>query len=270
MLGSSSQPRRSAINELRCCARTLRDRIEFIWFRLRTFASSKKVFECPICGYKGPFMDVSASTGLRKHAKCPKCGALERHRLQYLAVEKVLRGRDISKMTMLHFAPESFFRRIFAAQLGNRYHTADLEMKDVDYNVDMRELPFADGSYDFVLASNVLDYIPDDRKAISEVRRILKPNGIAILPVSVVCEETIEYSEPNPYEFYHVRASGMDYYKRYEGHFAKVETMSSDSLPDEYQLFIYEDRSVWPTKECPLRPSMPGERHINIVPVCYA
>lgn len=41
------------------------------------------------------------------------------------------------------------------------------------------------------------------------------------------------------------------------------------NLPEKYQFFVYEDRSVWPTKEAPLRTSMDGEKHIDIVPVCY-
>ena len=171
-------------------------------------------------------------------------------------------------MKMLHFAPEPFFRSFFAA-LFREYTTADLNMKEVDYNVDIRDLPFADAAYDFIFASIVLDYVPDDKNAFREIRRVLKPNGIAILPISLVCEKTIEYSEPNPYESYHVRASGMDYFERYEGYFSKVEKISSCSFPDKYQLFIYEDRTRWPNKECPLRPSMPGEKHIDVVPVCY-
>ncbi len=142
-------------------------------------------------------------------------------------------------------------------------------MEDVDYNVDLQDLPFGDATYDLVLASNVFDYIPNDKKALAEIRRILKPDGIAILPVSVACEKTIEYSEPSPNESYHIRACGMDYFDRYEEFFSKVERIYSDSLPQKYQLFIYEDRSRWPSKECPLRPPMAGEKHLNVCPVCY-
>jgi len=39
---------------------------------------------------------------------------------------------------------------------------------------------------------------------------VVQMNGIAILPVPLVCEKTLEYPEPNPYEAYHVRAPGMD------------------------------------------------------------
>jgi hypothetical protein len=250
-------------------ARILRDRAKFVLFKLRTCCSNKGRFECPICGYSGPFMDLDPTTGFRKHAKCPNCGALERHRLQYLAMRAVLQERDTPKMKMLHFAPEPFFRPFLWAQFGE-YETADLNMKDVDYNVDMRNLPFNDASYDLILASNVLDFISDDRKAIKEIRRILKPNGVAILPVSVVCEKTVEYLEPNPNDSYRARAAGMDYFERYERYFPKVEKISSDSFPHKYQLFIYEDRSMWPNKHSPLRPSMPGEKHIDIVPICYA
>ena len=66
-----------------------------------------------------------------------------------------------------------------------------------------------------------------------------------------------------------MRAPGIDYFDRYERHFAKVEKFSSDSLPKKYQLFVYENRSLWPTKELPLLAPMQGEKHIDIVPVCY-
>ena len=247
-------------------ARKLKNRIRLPLFRFLN--RNKERFECPVCAYIGPFIDKNPLSGLRKHAKCPKCGALERHRIQYLVVMDVLKSLNASKMKMLHFAPESFFTPIFAKQFG-KYETADISMKGVDHNVDLQNLPFDDASYDFVFASHVLEHIPDDIKAIEEIRRILKPNGMAILPVPLICEKTIEYPEPNPNEAYHVRAPGMDYFGRYERYFSRVEKRASDSLPGKYQLFVYEDRSTWPTEECPLRPSMQGEKHIDVVPICY-
>jgi hypothetical protein len=116
----------------------------------------------------------------------------------------------------------------------------------------------------------VLEHIRCDKQAIAEIRRVLKPNGMAVLPVPLVAENTIEYPEPNPYEAYHVRAPGLDYFDRYQPFFSRIVKFSSDSLPNRHQLFLYEDRSRWPTKNCPLRPPMKGEKHIDIVPVCYA
>jgi Methyltransferase domain len=249
-------------------ARVLRDSVRFTLFKLRTFRSGKEKFECPVCGYVGPFMDLHPPTGVRRHAKCPYCGAFERHRLQYLAIKNVFQSRATSDMRMLHFAPEPCFRPLFRRMFAG-YETADLAMDDVDCRVDMRNLPFRDASYDFVMASAVLDYIPDDRKAIGEIRRILKPHGIAVLPVSLASPTTIEYSEPNPYEAGHVRSCGMDYFERFERYFREVHQVSSDSFPARYQLFVYEDRTLWPSKTSPLRPAMPGEKHLEFVPVCY-
>jgi SAM-dependent methyltransferase len=247
--------------------RKQRHRIRVFIFRLQNLR--KERFECPICGYRGPFEDVHPSPGLRKHAKCPSCGSLERHRLQYLVIQKVLQERNASQMKMLHVAPEPFFREFFSQRFA-KYETADLERKNVDYNVDLQSLPFADSTYDFVFASHVLEHIQNDKKALEEIRRVLRPNGIAFLPVPLVSEKSIEYPKPNPHEFGHVRAPGLDYFNRYLPHFSKVEQYASDSLPEKYQLFIYEDRSKWPTDECPLRPSMDGEKHSDVVPVCYA
>jgi SAM-dependent methyltransferase len=235
----------------------------------RALNRNKKKFVCPICDYVGPFADFHSFAGVRKHAVCPNCDSLERHRLQYLVVKDALKGMNVDEMTMLHFAPEKYLRPLFSRIFG-KYETADLYMEGVDHKVDILGLPFKDGSYDFVFASHVLEHIADDEKAIQEIRRILKPNGLAILPVPVVCDKTIEYSEANPHEAGHVRAPGLDYYEKYKKYFRRVDVHASGSLPAKYQLFTYEDRSVWPTANCPLRPPMQGERHPDFVPVCFA
>ena len=45
---------------------------------------------------------------------------------------------------------------------------------------DGRTLPFADGSFDVVFSSNVLEHIPDLQKTLSEIHRVMKVNGLAI------------------------------------------------------------------------------------------
>ncbi|MBN1472363.1 MAG: class I SAM-dependent methyltransferase [Syntrophaceae bacterium] len=204
-------------------------------------------FECPICGYVGSFRSVSPPTGVRKYARCPVCNALERHRLQYLVIESLMEHLPCSCMAMLHFAPEVFFVKYFREHFG-RYETADLHMDDVDHKVDLTDLPFMTASVDFVFASHVLEHIQDDKKAIAEIRRILKPGGIAVLPVPLVALKTIEYNHP---------------------FFNHMKVIGSDAFPGKYQLYIYEDRSRYPTPDCPQRPAMIGKRHSDIVPICY-
>lgn len=235
----------------------------------RLLNAGKPRFVCPICGYAGPFRAINPATGPRKHALCPKCGAAERHRLQYLVLRQLLARRKTADAALLHFAPEPFLRHFFKERFRS-YETADLVAKGVDHVVDIQAMPFDDARYDFVFASHVLEHVPDDARAIAEIRRILRPGGVALLPVPIVAERTVEYPAPNPNESGHVRAPGYDYFERYERHFARVELVDSRSFPPEFQLFVYEDRSGYPTKECPLRPPMAGERHHDVVPVCYA
>jgi SAM-dependent methyltransferase len=184
-------------------------------------------------------------------------------------MNNILNDVNTARLKMLHFAPEDFFRKLFANKFG-QYETADPNMGRVDYKLDLQNLPFDDATYDFVFASHVLEHIPNDEQAIAEIRRILRPNGIAVLPVPLVAEKTVEYPEANPNETFHVRAPGLDYFDRYRRSFSKIVRFSSESFPNTYQLFLYEDRSRMPTKDFPLRPAMKGDRHIEVVPVCYA
>jgi SAM-dependent methyltransferase len=234
----------------------------------RLLNRAKEQFECPVCNYTGPFADLHGFAGSRRHAMCPQCEALERHRLQYLVVCGLLTKVTGSRMKMLHFAPEPFFKKMFSERFY-KYETADLFMKGVDHNADLLSLPFEDESYDIVYASHVLEHIEDDMSALREISRVLKSDGVAILPVPIVCEKTIEYPEANPNEAGHVRAPGLDYFAKYEQFFGKVEVYASDSFPERNQLFVYEDRTAWPTKECPLRPPMRGQRHLDFVPICF-
>ena len=236
-------------------------------FRIRNFR--KRRFTCPLCRYRGPFEDVAPDTGVRRHARCPACGSMERHRLQFLVLKRILEDRDPSQMRVLHIAPEEFFRPLFSSWFEHR-DTADLERFDVDLRLDLCRLPFPEETYDCVFASHVLEHVPRDVMAVAEIRRVLKPGGLAILPVPLVAERTIEYPAPNPFESGHVRAPGLDYYHRFETLFSSVDLYPSTVFPDCYQTYEYEDRTAWPTEKCPLLPPMEGERHVDIVPVCRA
>jgi SAM-dependent methyltransferase len=173
---------------------------------------------------------------------------------------------DFSRMSLLHYAPEQVFRELFSKWFRH-YTTADMARTDVYYQVDLRDLPFADKSFDCVYASHVLEHIKEDDRALSEIQRVLTPSGIAVLPVPIVSGTTIEY--PQAYECGPVRAPGADYFEKYKKYFAKVKTFSSHDFPSKYQVFIYEDRTVWPMPERPLAHPVEGKKHIDIVPVGY-
>jgi SAM-dependent methyltransferase len=90
--------------------------------------------------------------------------------------------------------------------------------------MDITKINREDETFDVVLCSHVLEHIPDDRKAISEIYRVLKTGGWALLQVPILRVETDEDPEiQDPLErekrfgqHDHVRACGTDYPTRFE------------------------------------------------------
>ena len=140
----------------------------FKWIR-----RGREHFVCPLCHYMGPFVTIRPVYGRREHACCPQCGSAERTRLQYLVLRRMDQTHDLSRMSAIHFAPERHLQHHFRRLFG-KYVSADLQARNVDYQVDLRDLPFDDASYDFVFASHVLEHIKEDLLALSEISRILR------------------------------------------------------------------------------------------------
>ena len=222
--------------------------------RYRASARGRSEFECPICGYIGPFMDADVITGVRLNAKCPCCAAEERHRLLWLTIRELSSRFNFDKMHMLHVGPEKQFRDRFPKKFG-AYSSAALEGKGVDHNVDLCDLPFSERSFDIVIAAHVLEHIREDRMALANIHRVLRPGGFAILQVPVFGPQTVEYPAPNPLEWDHVRAPGEDYFDRYEEIFSSVEKFRSSDFDQRYQPFVFG--------------ASPGLKNEDIVPVCY-
>jgi SAM-dependent methyltransferase len=237
--------------------------------RRELFFSDAPKFSCPLCGYEGKFLDERAAAyGGRRNAICPRCGCRERHRLQYCVLTELFASYPVTTGAALHFAPERPIEKLLRPRF-TRYTTADLEAWRADVKADLRKLPFDDESYDFVFASHVLEHVDDDRRAVSEVARVLRPGGIAILPVPVFGPTTIEYPCAVATEEYHVRAPGADYFERYRSAFKTVDVKSSKDYLNAYQLYLYEDRSMYPTANCPYKQPQLGDRHVEYVPICY-
>jgi SAM-dependent methyltransferase len=223
-------------------------------------------YSCPICAYYGRFKRYPALEG-RENAECPICGSLERHRLQYLVFQRVAQGVDITKLRMLHFAPESCIRNFFK-DIFVEYITADLRRGDVDRREDITKLSFPDDYLDFLFASHVLEHIKDDRAALSEIRRVLRPDGIAIIPVPIIGEKTVEYEEPDPNDSFHIRCPGMDYYDKYKDYFSKIRFFKSYDFDEAYQLYRYDNILKKPEATSLRAPGL-KRRYVDIVPVCY-
>ena len=231
---------------------------------LRLMHPSQQQFECPVCGYQGIFLSAGQDKP-RGDAQCPECGAMERHRLVWLVLQRLVTQKrvDVQKVRVLHFAPERCLRKKFASFFPN-YETADISGQNVDHQVDMCQLPFPDGSYGLVVASHVLHHIQNETKALENLHRILQAGGLAVVPVPIFSDRTVEYDQAIDTQW---RAPGRDYFERCQSRFGNVQMFSSTDFDEKYQVFVHEDRTSWPD-HLALRPRSDGARHAEFVPVC--
>ena len=204
---------------------------------------------CPICGKQvREFLPYGYGVQ-RADALCPRCLALERHRLLWLYIE---RETDLLKgyPTLLHIAPEVALKRQFERHYGEKhaenYLTADLESPLAKLHFDIQDIPLADESVDVVICNHILEHIEDDRKALRELYRILRPDGwaVVLVPQDLNREKTFEDDTiTSPEErarifgqYDHRRIYGRDYADRLRECGFEVEEIEYDKqLSEEEQ-----------------------------------
>lgn len=206
---------------------------------------------CVCCGRNSPFYLPFAGGALAppavnykldvvgsdlKRYSCPKCESNDRERhlklyCQTLGIDRLMAGARI-----LHFAPERHFANFVAAAGPGEHLKADLFPTAADIQkVDMLAMPFPDATFDVVIANHVLEHVADDRRALFEIHRVLRPGGLAILqtPYSAMLKTTFEdinivsadarehaYGQSD-----HVRLYGQDIFERFvaAGFVSRVE-----------------------------------------------
>lgn len=177
--------------------------------------------ECPPCG--GRFRRLRSHAG-RPNARCPRCRSLERHRLLwlYLTERTELFSRPLD---LLHFAPEPALEARFRSAPNLRYVGADLHPRGGQIRLDVTAIEAPADSYDAALLSHVLGEVPDDRQAMRELYRVLRPGGglIVQVPVDHARESTQELRPASEQRTgaqpvgANVRVYGRDFVARVEG-----------------------------------------------------
>lgn len=233
---------------------------EFVLTRYQNYKKKKLVNSyigdnvfCPLCNSRfkrfAPFGLVK-----RENAKCHTCGSLERHRLlwRYLN-EKTNLFKTNTKIRLLHFAPEKTFYDIFSKNQTLDYFPCDLMPERYKYKgnvkilkADITDIPFEENYFDVILCNHVLEHVEDDRKAISELYRVMDKGawGIFQVPIDYDRKETYEdltITSPEERERIfgqsdHVRCYGRDYEERLKSVGFKViedkyvENLAADEL----------------------------------------
>lgn len=136
-------------------------------------------------------------------------------------------------------------------------------------------LPFADGSFDKIIAAEVLEHLPEDTQAMSELARVLKPGGrIAVtvprwLPEKVCWALSQDYhsNEGGHVRIYtgailreRLRAAGLDWQGQHHAHalhapywwlkcLVGVERGQHPLVKGYHRLLVWDMmRAPWPTR----------------------
>ncbi len=189
------------------------------------FYRGRKV-ECPVCGtHYRKFLPYGYVTS-RPNALCPRCLSLERHRLLWLWLVRETRLLDDCPR-LLHIAPEvCLMRHLGRLYAGHpeRYVTADLESPLAKFHFDVQQIPLEEGYADVLLCNHILEHVADDRRAMRELCRVLRPGGWGVIlsPVDRSRAETFEddtITDPDERtrifgQYDHRRIYGRDYADR--------------------------------------------------------
>ncbi len=147
---------------------------------------------CNICSFTlSQFVSISKDEKL-----CPNCGSLPRTRRLWSILYDEL---NIDHKKILHFSPPKSLRHKLNSNSTLEYITTDYENEfEADKKLNILEIDEADHSYDLIICYHVLEHIEDDVKAIKELRRILKPEGLLIIqtPFHSILKE--DYSIQSP------------------------------------------------------------------------
>jgi SAM-dependent methyltransferase len=181
-------------------------KISSVYNYLRLLSSYGFKYQCIFCN--GHFWKL-LPTGLKnetalsiigggyRYALCPKCHSTDRERLIYWYIANktnILNSQNLIKL--LHIAPEKILQKAFRASNKIHYIDGDLNSLTADKQIDITDINFEDNYFDFIICNHVLEHVKNDKKAINELFRVLKPGGEAILqvPISKYNKETLEDS----------------------------------------------------------------------------
>lgn len=206
--------------------------------------------ECPICGTRRRrFLPYGYVTS-REDALCPSCLSLERHRMIWLWIRNntsLLAERPM----LLHIAPEvSLMSRLKRLYRGTtHYITADLESPLADYHFDVEKIPLENESVEVIICNHLFEHVKDDRRAMRELYRIMRPGGwgIMIVPEDRSRATTFEddtITDPKERtrlfgQYDHRRIYGRDYDKRLAeaGFIVERIPFEAQLTPEEQSLY---------------------------------
>ena len=168
--------------------------------------------ECNVCGWRGRSFYPNTGTGYHERdTVCPGCLSLDRHR-SLLALLRARTDAFNGGRRVVEVAPSPGFEALMRAQPDVDYTSFDLAPFAMEQH-DITAMRYPSDSIDYFICFHVLEHLPDDAPAVTEIHRVLRPGGTAVLQVPLDWDAvtTREYPAPDPRECGHVRRYGRDF-----------------------------------------------------------
>ena len=214
-------------------------------------------YTCPCCGWRlRGFTYGGISFRARHLGYCPRCHAKARHRRIWLYLEQKT-NLFSAPLRLLHVSPEYSFSRRLVKMPNLDYFGVDQNVfPNVRIYMDLVSTPFRAEVFDAIICIHVLEHIEDDRRALRELYRVLKPGGWAVVSVPIRLDQktfedpTITLPEERERAFgetAHVRFYGYDLMDRLREQGFRVHLDRGDEvdLPTRMKYGLRDDESIF-------------------------
>ena len=245
---------------------------------LATLSPNRAKFFCPCCDSRlvtfiamcyqchSDYFNPLRYASSQQDVICPVCRSLPRHRILAVWCQQSLASLEGKRI--LYFAPENGMDR-WMRRKGITITTADL-FNEADLKLDLAYIDQPDASWDAVFCNHVLEHVPDYKKALRELYRILKPGGMLIcsFPIDIryetVQEDDALVGDDSPQadrerirkfgQKDHLRVFGRDSVKLLEEAGFVVSVIDGDTMPEEIMPVVgpadYDSNKLFECKKC--------------------
>ncbi len=232
----------------------------FLALRAVFFVGNRYV--CPCCGWRlRAFTHGGTSLRVRALGYCPRCNSKARHRRWWLFLQERT-NLFTEQVRLFQAAPNYCLSRRFRSLPNIDYVAGDHNQhRNIAIKMLLPDTPLASGSFDAALCIHVLEHIQEDRKAIGELFRLLRPGGWAGISAPIRLDQ-VTYEDPtitSPQErerlfgeTVHVRYYGYDLADRLQeaGFQVKMHPGKDVDAPTREKYGLRDDENIFHCSKC--------------------